>query len=158
MVAGTELTVPWRTAREWIVALSSSGHGAILRLAENPDAVVVDLAAGRITIVPVRDATRELLGRLTGRRWFIAEKLAYTGASGEMLGEMVLSGVDPDRVGIGEWCAAVFRVLVRNADAKQRASLDFELSIPPDGEEESWDDGNQFDPAAIAAFMESQGG
>jgi hypothetical protein len=157
-VGDFELIVPWRSAREWIEAIGVSGHLAVLRVAQNPDDVVVSMAAGQTYVPDVRNATRHVLSELTGRRWFIAQKLIMSGADGELLGELVLSGVDPDRIGVAEWCAAVYRILVRNADPKRRATLDFELAIPPEGEEESWDDGSQFDPAALAAFVQSQGG
>lgn len=103
------------------------------------------LALGELSPDTARDAAHELLEAETGQRWWVALKLAYSSATPTVLGELTLSGVDPTRVSFGMWCAAVYRILTRNCDAKEKSKIEFELELPPDGYEEAWDDGNDYE-------------
>jgi hypothetical protein len=147
-VAGAVLVVPWCSALEWLTVLRRDPSSAVLALADNPDDVTVSLARGDMRWEDLRRASRDALETETGRAWWIALRLAYTSAGESVLGELTLCGVDPARVSLGQWCAAVYRILTRNADAKGKAKVDFELELPPPGEESAWDDGNDF--AAMA--------
>lgn len=139
-VAGAVLVVPYAPARAWLRALDRHPASAVLDLSEGSRSVVVGLATGAVTAKAVQDATNTAVATLTGQKWWIALRLVYTSSSPDFLGELTLAGVDPDRVSLGQWTAAVYRILTRNADAKERVRIDFELDIPPSGYEDSWDD------------------
>ena len=144
-VAGLDVTVPWHPAIDWIEILRYDPGRVVPCLAEDPSDLAVGLAEGTISLTSVETASHDLLEEVTGHRWWTVLKLVYSSASGEILGEMTLSGVDPSQVSIGQWCAAVYRILTRNADEKERLRLEFEMELPPPGYEDAWDDGNDFD-------------
>lgn len=122
-----------------------------LALAENADALVLGLALGDVPLRAVSEASHELLEQETGYRWWMALKLAVSSSGGDVLGELTLSGVDPTRVSLSQWCTATYRVLTRNADQKAKLKIDFELELPPSGYEESWDDGNDYEAMVALA-------
>lgn len=142
MVAGAPRHVAWVPARVWLEALAKGTRMAILALLDDADRaeLVLAVARGELAADELTRAGRELLSAETGRKWWVAEMLSAPGE--EMLGELVLSGVDPDRVSIGEWTAATYRILTRNLDEKGRIKLDFELSIPPAGHSGEWEEGS----------------
>lgn len=158
-VGGHELIVPWHPARDWLEAIRHDHRGLVLRLAEDAGDLVAGLADLSVPLSDVEKGSVQLLEEETGRRWWIALKLAYSSAGESVLGELTLSGVDPGQVSIGQWCAAVYRVLTRNCDAKERMKLDFELELPPPGYEDSWDDGNDWSDfnALVAMARENEG-
>lgn len=153
-VSGRELIVPWRPAGEWLAALGRLSSVAGILLDPEPREVLADLVME--TATAPQDLLREshrILEEATGRRWWEASKLMSASVSGETLGRLVLSGVDPWHRSIGEWVEAVYSLYVKGADAKQRLKVDFELSIPPPGYEDEWGDDAGDDPEAIAAAM-----
>jgi|SRR5512134_2131278 hypothetical protein len=143
-VGAYELNLPWQPAVEWIEILRHGPDMLAVALCDDPDGCALDLATGALPFSAVQSASHTLLEAECGKRWWVALKLAYTSATPAVLGELTLCGVDPSRVGFGQWCAAVYRILTRNADAKERMKTDFELELPPDGYESAWDDGNDF--------------
>lgn len=140
-VAGEYLTLAWAPAAVWMRGLDSrrtivtelatpAQREDLANLILRHDSAVTDL----------RDESRRLLSEATGRKWWEAAKLVNTARSGETLGRMVLAGVDPWTRSIGEWCAAVYALAAKGRDEKSRLKLDFELALPPPGEEDAWDD------------------
>lgn len=156
-VHGSELTIRWRSALGWIEALRTGPESLVLSLADQADDLVVGLALGEVPLAEVQEASYQLMADETGRRWWTALKLAYSSAGGDVLGELTLCGVDPATVSFGQWCAATYRVLTRNADERDRLKIDSELELPPPGYEEAWDDGNDFEAmVALARKYEQQ--
>lgn len=152
-VGPVETTIPYRTASTWIEVVLYSRRALAAVLSDHRTELTHALLRGEITAGDLESASHAALERASGRRWFVAEKLIATSLSPEMLGELTLCGVDPDRVSIGQWCAATYRVMVRNADRKERNKVDFELELPPAGETEAWDDGNDWN----ALLTQNQG-
>lgn len=144
-VAGHALTFPWHPAADWIEVIRHDPGRLVAELAEDSGDLVIALATGAVSWQAVQEASQKLLGDETGDKWWTVLKLVYSSAQGGVLGELTLSGVDPARVSLGQWCAAVYRVLTRNAEDKDRLRIDFELELPPPGYEDAWDDGNSYD-------------
>lgn len=155
-LAAAYLEVPWRPALDWLEAVRRNPASLALSLADNPDEVILALAAGELSARAVETASFELIERHSGLRWWVALKLAGGSADKTLLGELTLSGVDPSHVTFGQWCAATYRILTRDADEKQRLKTDFELDVPPPGYEEAWDDGNDFDALVELARKHQQ--
>lgn len=159
-VGAHEICVPWHSAQVWLEEISRSGSLAPLFLSDTGRGeVACELAAGTVSLRQAEDAGNTVLEKITGVRWWVALRLVYTSAGKEFLGELTLSGVDPERVSLGQWCAAVYRILVRDADEKQRAKVEFELELPPQGFEDAWDDDEAYYRAMVeqARQMNGQG-
>lgn len=146
-VAGATIRIPFAPAATWLNVL------------DQPDYLIFGLAdqEGKETLLSllvdtpgadqaIRTQSRALIKRVTGReRWWEAVRLAYTGASPGFLGHLVLAGVDANVRTIGEWCASVYTVSTRNADDTGRIRFDMSIALPPEGLEDEWDDGNDFE-------------
>lgn len=153
-VAGARVSIPHRPAAVWAEAIPRLNVLASL-LAEPEDrALLADLVltrpeAGR----ELRAESLRILAEATGRKWWEAGRLISTSVGPEVLGRLVLSGVDAWERSVGEWCAATYALCVKGNDEKGRIRFDFSLSIPPPGYEDEWDDGE--DPAAVQAALGS---
>ncbi len=152
-VAGVRIRVPYRPAGAWAAGLGRLNLLAAL-LAEDADRErIADLVLDYPQAVDdLRQESYRILEEESGRRWWEAARLVSTSAGQEVLGRLVLAGVDPWNRSIGEWCAATYALCVKGQDEKGRLRFDFSLSIPPAEFEDEWDDGVE-DPAAITASL-----
>lgn len=152
-VSGRTVRVPFHPAAEWALALDKLDVLAI-RLAspEDRDAISELVFTHSGVVDEIRDESLRLLSEATGRKWWEAGRLLSTSAAPEVLGHLVLAGVDPWQRTVGEWCAAVYALCVKNRDEKERMKFDFTLSLPPAGYEDEWDDGD-IDLDAVEASM-----
>lgn len=155
-VHGSELLIRWHPALDWIEAIRTGADSVVLSLADGADELVLGLALGDVPLRAVSKASHELLEEETGYRWWTALKLAASSASGAVLGELTLNGVDPARVSFAQWCSAVYRILTRDKDQKGKLKVDFELELPPPGYEEAWDDGNDYEQMVALARQYGQ--
>jgi hypothetical protein len=151
-VAGTRFLLPYRPAAVWALAVGRTETLA----ASLADAGQRETLAGLLIEQPaavseLRAESLRILGESTGRPWWEGARLLSTSVAPEVLGRLVLAGVDAHARSVGEWCAAVYALCTKNADEKGRLRFDFSLSIPPAGYEDEWDDGD--DPAEVMAAV-----
>lgn len=140
-VAGVYFALAWAPAAVWMRGLDSRRTVVTELATPEQREVLADLIlSDESAVADLRSESRRLLEEATGRKWWEAAKLINTARSGEALGRMVLAGVDPWARSVGEWCAAVYALAAKGRDAKDRLKLDFELALPPPGEEDAWDD------------------
>lgn len=152
-VAGTRFRVPYRPAGDWAAALNRIHLLAALLAEERDRESITDLVLDHPQAVDdLRRESLRILSEATGRKWWEAARLLSTSAQSEVLGRLVLSGVDPWGRSIGEWCAATYALCAKGQDEKGRLRLDFSLSIPPAEFEDEWDDGD-VDPNAVMASL-----
>lgn len=135
--------------REWI-DLGALRAAALEFATEDRAAFVLDVATGRTSGRELEGWSHALVERITGWRWWEASTLLITSGGPAVLGRLTLAGVDPDRTLLGPWCAAVWAVLTEHADAKQVDKLKTELSLPPPGYEDAWDDDEDYYAAMLA--------
>jgi len=157
-VAGTSLSLPYRPAAVWTVGV---GHIASLA-SELADPDGRDLLADLVMDHPqgvdnLREESLRILAEATGRKWWEAARLIATAASPEILGRLVLAGVDPWGRSVGEWVAATYALCVKGADEKARLRFEFSLSLPPSGFEDEWDDDGDDAAATLDAVQAMMG-
>lgn len=141
-VAGVRVSLPYRPAAVWASGLDRL-HVLASLLADPADR---DKLAEAVLSSPdamdqLKDESLRVLGEQGQRPWWEVGRLLRSSASGEILGRLVLAGVDPWQRSVGEWTAAVYAIFVKDQDEKGRAKFDFTLSLPPPGYEDQWDDG-----------------
>lgn len=154
-VAGTDVLIPYRAAALWVEAQSEMHRlplAASLADEEGREVITDLLITHPRAEGDLKRESLRILGDAAGRKWWEAGRLLSTSVSAEVLGRLVLSGVDPWTRSLGEWCAATYALCVKGQDEKGRLRFDFSLSVPPPGHEEEWDDDGD-DPAAIAAAV-----
>lgn len=157
-VAGRHFHLPYRPAAVW---LDAAGRLPVLvsRLAEPDDReALVDLVMDHPNgAEDVRLESRRVLALVSGWKWWEAAKLINTSLGSEVLGRLVLAGVDPWQRTLGEWCAATYALCAKGTDAQSRLKLDFSLSVPPPGAEDGWDDGGDDAEATLSAVQAMMG-
>lgn len=154
-IAGTRISIPYRPAAVWISSLEHVSQMAASLADEDGWDRIIDLSLGSSgASTELKQESLRILSEATGRPWWEAGRLINTSTGSEILGRMVLAGVDPWQRSIGEWCAAVYALCIKGQDDKARLRFDFMLSIPPVGYEDAWDDGGD-DPEATAAAVQS---
>lgn len=141
-VAGVTVTLPWRPAAEWVAHLDKL-HVLAARLADaqGRDTLAQLVAERSGAAEQLKNESLRILEQVTGRKWWEGGRLLATSADTEILGRLVLAGVDPWQRSVGEWAAAVYALCLKDQDQKGRDKFVFTLSLPPPGYEEQWDDG-----------------
>lgn len=158
-VAGEDVQIPYRPAGAWLQAMA---HPATLaaRLADLEDRDrLADWVMDRPgAVMDLFNESLRLLREAGGRPWWEVGRLMSTSAAPEILGALVVAGVDPWQRSIGEWCAATYHLCTKGQDDKGRLRFDFSLQVPPPGYEDEWDTGEGAnDPAATMADLERLG-
>lgn len=142
IVAGVTVTVPYRAAAEWVAHLDQL-HILAAKLADQDgrDTLARLIVEHPAAAEQLKEESLRLLAEVTGRQWWESGRLLATSADTEILGRLVLAGVDPWQRSVGEWAAAVYALCLKDQDQKGRDRFKFTLSLPPPGYEEQWDDG-----------------
>lgn len=154
-VAGTRIDLPYRPAAVWAAGLERLGQLVAALADDEGRELLVDLVIGNPgSVQELRSESLRVLEEASGRRWWVAGRLISTSVSPEVLGRLVLAGVDPWNRSVGEWCAATYALCVKGHDEKGRLRFDFSLEVPPPGYEDAWDD-EGVDPAEAEAFLAS---
>src|SRR5512139_2795327 len=159
-VAGTPLSIPYRPAAVWAQALNETDRCPVVAtLADDTGrALLADLIIDHPQAVDdLRRESLRILGEAANRKWWETGRLLSVSVTPEVLGRLVLAGVDPWSRSLGEWCAAVYALCVKGADDKKRLRFDFSLSVPPPGHEDEWDDGGDDPEATMEAVQALMG-
>lgn len=154
-----EYEIPQLAASDWLEALLGGWSGVIPGLLDPALQVEVlrDYFAGRITNDDILASARAAVEAAGGRRWWIAERLIATATNEEfwpaLHGNLVLHGVDLDRVSLGAVLNALYVLMVQNMKEDKRHQFDAQLEAPPpEAIVAEWDDG-----AAEEDFMAALG-
>lgn len=157
-VAGVRLLIPYRPAAVWAEGI---GHiGTLMAELVDPETrdILADLTMDHPQAVDdLRAESFRLLSESTGRKWWEAARLIATSISPQVLGRLVLAGVDPWSRTVGEWVSATYALCIKGADEKSRVRFEFSLARPPSGFEDEWDDGGD-DPASTMAAVNAMMG
>lgn len=140
-VGDWEYTVPALTAAEWIELMAGGGIPAIvpgLLGTEDRMGVMRDYLDGNITKQDLEDACRRVLEVAGGRKWWEVERLVDSAIRGDVWptihGQLVLKGVDLDRLTLAGFVNAVWVMALQNCQKEsEKQALEWELTKPPPG-------------------------
>lgn len=153
-VAGARVSLPYRTAADWVQALDHLGWlAATLADPEGRETIADLLLEHDRARADLRAESLRILSEATGKKWWEAGRLLATSVTPEVLGRLVLAGVDAHGRSVGEWCSAVYAMIIKGQDEKGRLRFDFSLSIPPPGYEDEWDDDGDDAEETMAAVQ-----
>jgi hypothetical protein len=107
--------------------------GIVPGLLDPADRTVDDLlAARRVSVETCAEAARDAVSTATGMPWWSATGLALAVIDvPELAAELLLNRIDIEKVSIGGLVQTAYRLLVRDADKKQRNKIDSQLRRPP---------------------------
>lgn len=158
VVAGQRVVLPYQPAARWAEELQHVGHLAAFLADEEGRETIADLIVEHAHAhTDVRAESLRILSEATGRKWWEAGRLLATSVTPEILGRLVLAGVDAQQRSVGEWCAAVYALCSKGQDEKGRLRFDFSLSLPPSGFEDEWDDDGDDAEATMKAVQAMTG-
>jgi hypothetical protein len=112
---------------------------------------------GDFTMEDCARSAKEAISVVSGTYWWSAIRLVATANQrADVYGELCLARVDPGQISLAAYVSAVYTVLVRNADDKQRRKLNMEIESAPSGVSAM----ERYDPDVAAdqfeAFMASR--
>lgn len=141
----------------WILHLLEDDLFGLLNLLIDSQEFDRALLEGTITSGDCIKAAKEAIALSSGMLWWSALRLvASARQSLQVNGELVLSGIDPTKISLGAYCAAVYAILVRNADDKQIKKVNSQIEATPEGVSAM----ERYDPDVAAdqfdAFMASR--
>jgi hypothetical protein len=157
-VGACEVTIPYQPAAVWVQAVRDL-PGLVSRLAstEAREVLLDQIMDHPTAVADMEREAHRILSEVSGWKWWEAVKLINTSTGREVLGRLVLAGVDPWQCTLGEWCAATYALCVKGADAQARLKTDFSLSLPPPGVEDGWDDDGDDAEATMSAVQALMG-
>lgn len=131
------VTIPASPACQWIARIVERDLlGVVPGMVggDDGDELLDAVAAGAVTVAQCGEAAQHAIEAASGHRWWTAARLVYLSTGVPWIaGELVLSGVDAQRVSLGGWCAAVWRIVTRDRDKKDIGRIEWELTKPPPG-------------------------
>lgn len=138
-LAGVLLEVPAMSAVEWLEVLNASDFTPwdivpSLLDDEGKDAVTDALIAGSLDLEQVERAGLEVLAAAGGRPWWVTARLVGTVmANWQTIGaEMLMRGVDAERLSIAGWLDVSLLLIMRNIDPKEATMFSLKLEqVPP---------------------------
>lgn len=133
-LGGGTYTIPPRPALSWLLPLIDQDWlGIVPGLLDSSADSIDDLLDQRlITVTDCVDAARDAVSTATGMPWWSALQLAMAVVdSPQVAAELLLNRIDVDSVSIGGLVQVVYRLLVRDADKKQKSKIDSLLQRPP---------------------------
>lgn len=155
-LAGLEIRVPWAAADRWIDSATSSVGpiGVLTGLTDDVTADrVIELAIdGRSDPEEIASAAYDLIGQAVPYRWWKTVRLLALSTRDDIAGHLTLSGVDPRSVTVAQWCMAVYVLITRNADGKEKFKVDAAFDDPPPGiVDDEWMSDDDFNAMVASA-------
>jgi hypothetical protein len=158
-LGGQTYTIPPLPASTWMVALvAGTWFDIVPGLLADAGDLDDELLDGAVTYDELRAAGRAALAAAAGTKWWSAANLANVTAQTWISGELLLRGVDPDRVSLAAYLSAAYRVAARNLDKNQWARFQMDMDKPPIGlPPEEWFDEDEA-AASFEALMAADAG
>lgn len=134
---GLHVRVDWAPADRWIECATSSAGliGILTGLTDEStgDRIVERVLDGAVSPEEVAAAAYDLIGQAVPYRWWKTVRLLALSTRDDIAGHLTLEGVDPRRLTVAQWCAAVYVLVTRSADGKDKFKVDVAFDDPPPG-------------------------
>lgn len=128
---GVVLRFPPLSAAEWIDALGSD----VLGLTDDYDALLDAVGAGTITRQDLPRIANRAVAEAGGRPWWETQRLIAALLSqesgGRLLGAVLATGVQPERVTLAAFCSVIWSVITKGADPTELMKAESRLQVPP---------------------------
>lgn len=134
-ICGGTYRIPTLPAALWVPPIVEDNWiGIVPGLIESDSNIDDEIESGKIKYADCVKAARDAISVSAGVVWWSAVRLVRCAVgSTEIMGELVLCGVDVNVVSLGAFVCATYRILVRDLDKKQRAKIDSDIKAPVEG-------------------------
>jgi hypothetical protein len=133
-LGGVTYRIAPHPAIRWIVPIVDDDWFAIVPGMLDPTDRDVDdaLDDGTISHDDCVRAARDAVGVAAGVPWWSAVRLVQSVVQApDVMGELVMCGVDAQTMSLGAFVQAAYRVFTRDTDKKQRAKIDQDIEATP---------------------------
>jgi hypothetical protein len=155
-LSGRTYRIPALPAAQWMLVLLEKGWADVVPgllegdLADLHDAI----ADGDVSTSECEQAAQDAVTAAAGTNWWVAVKLLHSAAADPAaMGELRMSGVDPETAPLGAALVALYRIYTRDRERKDVAKVDAELAKLPEGMSAVQ---HRYDERAAAAAFEQQ--
>lgn len=160
-LGGTLYRISGSPAIRWIIPIiDDDWFGIVPGMLDPMDRTVDDaIDNGTITHSDCVRAARDAVGVAAGMSWWSAVLLVRSVMQApDVMGELVLHGVDAQTMSLGAFVQAAYRVFTRDADKKQRSKIDRDIETAPPGLTlaDRWDP--EAEVSGFDAMMRQRGG
>ena len=148
------VTVPWVPADRWVSCVTVSPLTVLSGLTSDADgtAVVERVIDSRLSPEDVARAAYDLLGKAVPFTWWKTVRLLALSTRPDIAGHLTLAGLDPRDLTAAQWAMAVYVLVTRNAESKERFKIDVEFDAPPPGVvEHDWISDDDFNAMVASA-------
>lgn len=134
-IGGLTVVVPWTAADRWVTCVTVSPLTILAGLTReaDADAVVARVIDGRITPEEAAQGAYRLLEAAVPFRWWKTVRLLALSTRPDIAGHLTLAGLNPCGLTVAQWTMAVYALVTRNADSKDKFKADAEFDNPPPG-------------------------
>lgn len=135
-VGGTVHRIGPRPALDWVIPVADDDWFKIVpgMIEFGDSSLDRALLARTITYRECLTAAHDAVGVAAGMPWWSAARIVSAVVDvPEIAGELILLGVDPTRVSFGAYVQAGYRLLLRDADKKQRQKIERDVTKTPEG-------------------------
>lgn len=135
---GTPFRFPPLPASEWIEAICDAAP-AVLTLMETDsyDVFLDAIGDGSLVTSDLQGIANRAVAEAGGRPWWEVQRLIgsllHPESGGRLLGAVLATGVQPERVTLAAFCAVIWFTVTKGADATELMKAESKLSVPPSG-------------------------
>lgn len=147
-LAGQQWEIPAQPAADWLAVLMTEklDPGDVfpgMLAPEDEDALDDLIVNGTVGAEELWQTFTEVIGIVTARSWWIGLRLIEIARSAwNIVGaELILQGIDPERLSLAAWLDALMIIVLRNMEPKETTMFTMRLEAPPAGEESEEDEG-----------------
>lgn len=134
-VGDLSVQVPYAGADRWTTCVTASPLTILSGLTSDTDGstMVERVIDGQITPQDIAQAAYALLESAVPFRWWKTVRLLSLSTRPDIVGHLTLAGLDPRDLTVAQWAMAVYTLVTRNCDAKDKFKVDAEFDNPPPG-------------------------
>lgn len=132
---GHQYFFPYAPAGAWLDRITDPHHFAV-RVIHLMDPDFHELFLDRIeesahARQDILQLARSAIAAASGRKWWEAERLSHLACTDTVIGSVMATGADPERMSLAAYLSLVWVTVARNLDENKRMSIEMELTMPP---------------------------
>lgn len=133
--AGHRYLFPYAPAGTWLDRMTDPHHFAV-RVIHLMDPDFHELFLDRIeenthARRDILQLARAAIAAASGRKWWEAERLAHLACADTVIGSVMATGADPERMSLAAYLSLVWVTVAKNLDENKRMAVEMELTLPP---------------------------
>lgn len=131
------LRFPPLPASVWIEAIGNGPVALVQLMGDGYDDFLDAIGNGSLVTADIPHIANRAVAEAGGRPWWEVQRLIgsllHPESGGRLLGAVLATGVQPERVTLAAFCAVIWSTVTKGADATELMKAESKLSVPPPG-------------------------